>query len=141
MRKIIFLTSFLFIVLITSCVNELESLKEKKMINVNLYKKPYFVCRDILYIDNNKNFTLTTYSIGTLASADKYIITGTLDNGKIEFTSSKKYGGFTLKDNYEILSQGDKPYIRFKVSYKDNWRGGYSTSSIDFQRSECEPGY
>ena len=69
--------------------------------------------------------------------------TGTLNNGKIEFTSSNKYGGFTLKDNYEIIHfyNDDETYIRFKVSYKDNLKGGYSTSSIDFQRSDCTPGY
>jgi len=141
MKKIIFLTPLLFILLFTSCTNELESLKEKKMINVNLYKRPYFVCRDKLVIDYDKNFTLTTYSIGTLASADKYVVTGTLNNGKIEFTSSEKYGGFTLNDNYKIVSDGNKSFISFKISYKDNYKGGYSTSSINFQRSGCTSGY
>ena len=35
------------------------------MINVNS-QRPYFVCRDMLYIDNNKNFTYTSYSVGHL---------------------------------------------------------------------------
>lgn len=117
----------------------------KSLLNTRMYEKPYFVCRGNLIINNDLEFVLTQYSMGTLESADKYIITGKLINGKIQFTSSNVYDGFTLQDTYEIMTNyGDnKPFIRFKKGYKDNWQGGYKISSMDFQKAEegCREGY
>jgi len=95
--------TILFICFLTiSCTKEEKF--PKSLINKTLYLSPYFVCRDNLVVDENYNFTLTTYSIGTLNSADRYVITGKLVEGnKLIFNGSNVANGNTFNENIEIF--------------------------------------
>ena len=144
-KNLIKFSSIILIIFLSSCENNKDVLFDQ-ISNTNLYKRPYFVCRDKLYVDENRNFTLTLYSIGTIQSATKGIIKGTfLPNGEIKFNTRKSFDGFTFEDNYEISTFEDKsyPYIRFKANYKNNLKGGYSTAFMDFQipKNGCQQGY
>jgi hypothetical protein len=145
--------SILLCVVLTFCIS--CSHKEEKfptsLINKRLYMLPYFVCRDNLIVDKDYNFTLTTYSIGTLNSADKYVIKGKfIEGNKVVYNSSNQADGYTFLENVEFYEnpsgpQNNKyPIVRFNFNYWNVTRGQNDIGIMDFSISKnggCEPGY
>lgn len=146
MKKI--MTIILISILSISCTKEKFP---KSLINKTLNVSPYFVCRNNLIVDENYNFTLTTYSIGTLSSADKYIIKGKfIENNKVVFDGSNVADGNTFNENVEVFEsdfgpQDTKyPIVRFKFNYWNVTKGQNDIGVMDFaipKNGECEPGY
>jgi hypothetical protein len=146
MKKI--MTIILISILSISCTKEKFP---KSLINKTLNVSPYFVCRNNLIVDENYNFTLTTYSIGTLSSADKYIIKGKfIENNKVVFDGSNVADGNTFNENVEVFEsdfgpQDTKyPTVRFKFNYWNVTKGQNDIGVMDFaipKNGECEPGY
>jgi hypothetical protein len=142
---IIFFVSILFI----SCKKEEKF--PKKLINKRIYESPYFICRNNLIVDNNYNFILTTYSIGTLDSADKFIIKGKfLEGNKVVYNGSNLADGFAFTENVEIFESDfgpqdiKYPIVRFKFNYWNVTKGQNDVGTMDFavpKNGECEPGY
>lgn len=146
MKKII--TIILISILSISCTKEKFP---KSLINKTLNVSPYFVCRNNLIVDENYNFTLTTYSIGTLSSADKYIIKGKfIENNKVVFDGSNVVDGNTFNENVEVFESDfgpqdiKYPIVRFKFNYWNVTKGQNDVGVMDFaipKNGECEPGY
>lgn len=147
MRKII--TIIIISVLSISCAKQEKF--PTSLINKRLYMLPYFVCRDNLIVDKDYNFTLTTYSIGTLNSADKYVIKGKfIEGNKVVYNSSNQADGYTFLENVEFYEnpsgpQNNKyPIVRFNFNYWNVTRGQNDIGIMDFSISKnggCEPGY
>ena len=142
------------ITIIFICILAISCTKEKfpqSLINKTLYESPYFICRDNLIVDENYNFTLTNYSIGTLSSADKYIIKGKfIDGNKVVFNGSNVADGNTFNENVEIIESDfgpqdiKYPIVRFKINYWNVTKGQNDNGVMDFaipKSGECEPGY
>lgn len=123
----------------------------ESLFNKTLYESPYFVCRNNLIVDENMNFTLTTYSIGTLSTADKYIIKGKfVDGNKIEFNGSNVADGFVFSDNFEIIKSDfgpqdiKYPIVRLKFNYWNVTKGQNDIGVMDFaipKSGNCSPSY
>lgn len=142
-------------IIILICIFTISCTKEEKfpksLINKKLYESPYFICRNSLIVDDNFNFTLTTYSIGTLNSADKYIIKGKfIDGNKLVFNGSNIANGNTFNENIEIIESDfgpqdiKYPIVRLKFNYWNVTKGQNDTGVMDFaipKSGECEPGY
>lgn len=147
MRKII--TIIIISVLSISCAKQEKF--PKSLINKRLYVSPYFICRDNLIVDNDYNFTLTTYSIGTLNSADKYIIKGKfIEGNKVIYNGSNIADGYTFNENVEVFESDfgpqdiKYPIVRFKFNYWNVTKGQNDIGTMDFAVSKnggCEPGY
>lgn len=139
----------LILIIVTSCAK--EEIFPKLLINKTLYLDPYFVCRNNLIVDENYNFILTTYSIGTLNSADKYIITGKfIEGNKVIFNGSNVANGNTFNEDIEIFESDFGPHdtkypiIRLKFNYWNVTKGSNDIGIMDFavpKNGECEPGY
>tara|TARA_R110002050_G_scaffold288470_1_gene440462 strand:- start:1402 stop:1851 length:450 start_codon:yes stop_codon:yes gene_type:complete len=149
MKKAI--TIFFISILVISCAEEKKEIFPKSLINKTLYLSPYFVCRNNLIVDENYNFILTTYSIGTLSSADKYIIKGKFIKGnKVVFNGSNVAGGFTYTENVDIFKSEfgshdmQYPIVRFKANYWNVTKGENDVGIMDYavpKNGKCEPGY
>lgn len=143
------LSIIIIFILAISCKN--EEIFPKSLINKTLYKSPYFVCRDNLIVDKNYNFILTTYSIGTLSSADKYVIKGKfVDGNKVIYNGSNIADGETFDENIEFIEsdfgpQNIKyPIVRFKYNYWNVSKGKNDIGVMDFaipKNGNCEPSY
>jgi len=114
-----------------------------------LYQAPYFVCRENLIIQKDNKFTITFYSIGTLASADKAVIKGKLnDDGTINFIGSSEY---QFSEDYkptQLLSKwemgtccGDKKTINFFSKSFNTIKGEEEENAIMFGAEKCTAGY
>jgi hypothetical protein len=143
------LSIIILFILSISCTNEEKF--PKSLINKTLYKSPYFICRYNLIVDKNYNFILTTYSIGTLSSADKYIIKGKfVDGNKVIYSGSNIVDGETFDENIEFIEsdfgpQNIKyPIVRFKFNYWNVSKGKNDIGIMDFavpKNGACEPSY
>lgn len=115
----------------------------------NLYEAPYFICRETLVIQKNNTFTLTVFSIGTMATADKAVIKGKFnENGTITFFGNSQY---QFSEDYKptkLLSKwdvgsccGDKKVINLYTTYFNTINGKEEESIKMFGAEKCEPGY
>lgn len=134
----------------SDAVQEQEEVFPVEFLNKPLYLSPYFVCRDNIVIDDNLNFTYTTYSIGTMASADKAIIKGRLNiDGSITFSGDNYYHFSEDYKPTEILSKwnlnsscyGDAKCLSLFSRSFNTLNGSYQETSVDFSTMECTPGY
>ena len=116
--------------------------------NTTLYLEPYFICRENFILDKERTFTYTTYSVGTISTAEKAIIKGELNsNGTISFIGSNDYKFVEDYKPTEILSKwdigkyGDTKVINLYSKWFNTLTGSYEETSISFAHEQCEPGY